>query len=207
LRQQIARFALVEVHAPFRIELHAGNLAWGSAELAPVLALAGDLGAGVVTVHARIPEALTPSESADWLAAMQALSAEAAGRGLTVGLEIVEGFDAVKGWGLTNIGVALDIGHMHIQEAGRAELARLGGLDGVVRHLGPALIHLHVHDVVAGVDHCEVGTGMIDFEALIAALWDIGYSGGLCLELNPDRVSPEGIRRSREHLRSHLGHG
>lgn len=206
LRQEIARFALVEIHAPFRIELDAGNLARSRAELAPVLELAGDLGAGVVTVHARIPSALTASESADWRAAMQVLSAEAARRGLTVGLETVEGFDAVKGWGLANIGVTLDVGHMHIQEAGRAELTRRGGLAGVVRHLGPALVHLHVHDVVAGVDHCEVGAGMVDFGTLLAALPDIGYTGGLCLEFNPDRVTPEGIRRSREHLRSLLGH-
>ena len=200
LRELVSRFAFAEVHAPFRIELRSDNLAWGIAELAPVMKLAGDLGAVVVTVHAQVPDFAT-SQPADWLAPMKELNVEAGRRGLIIGLEIVEGFDAVRGWNLPNIGVTLDIGHMHVLEAGRRSLASLGGLGAVIQHLGGTLCHLHVHDVRDGLDHCEVGTGSIDFGEIVAALAEIGYPGGLCLELNPDRVSPEGIRRSREYLK------
>jgi len=37
---------------------------------------------------------------------------------------------------------------------------------------------------------------------VLNALTEISYQGGLCLELNPDRVSPEGIRRSLAWLRN-----
>jgi len=200
LRELVGQFAFAEVHAPFRIELCTDNLAWSIAELAPVLELAGDLGAEVVTVHAQVPDSTT-AQPTDWLASMKELNVEAGRRGLTIGLEIVEGFDAVRGWNLPNIGITLDIGHMHVLEAGRRSLASLGGLGAVIRHLGGTLHHLHVHDVDAGRDHGEVGTGSINFREIFAALGEIGYRGNLTLELNPDRVSPEGIRRSREYLK------
>jgi sugar phosphate isomerase/epimerase len=199
LHKLVSQFAFAEVHAPFRIELQSDNLAWSIAELVPVLELAGDLGAAVVTVHAQVPDS-TAWQPSNWLAQMKQLSIEARQRGLTIGLEIVEGFDAVRSWNLPNIGVTLDIGHMHVLEAGRRSLASLGGLGAVIRYLDGTLRHLHVHDVCAGLDHGEVGTGSIDFRELIAALEEIGYRGNLTLELNPDRVSPEGIRRSKDYL-------
>ena len=198
LREALGGFACVEVHAPFAIELTNANLSAGIAALAPVLALAADLGADIVTVHAQLPDAAVAP--ANWLGPMHALDAQAAASGLTVGLEIVAGFDTVIGWGLPRIGVTLDVGHMHVQEAGRQSLASLGGLGGVIRHLGSTLRHLHLHDVCDGVDHCEVGTGSTGFAEIGVALKQIDYRGGLCLELNPDRVSPEGIRRSRAYL-------
>ncbi len=200
LRGLVGEFAFAEVHAPFRIELRTDNLAWGIAELAPVTELAGDLGADVVTVHAQVPDSVA-SQPADWLASMKELNAEAARRGHTVGLEIVEGFDVVRSWGLSNVGVTLDVGHMHVLDAGRRSLESLGGLGAVIRYLGGTLRHLHVHDVRAGLDHCEIGAGAIDFGEIVAALQKIGYRGNMTLELNPDRVSPEGIRRSRAYLK------
>ena len=47
----------------------------------------------------------------------------------------------------------------------------------------------------------EVGTGRVDWDGLLRALRRIGYDRGGCLEMNPDRVTPEGIRRSLEWLR------
>lgn len=199
LRQKISQFAFVEVHAPFRIELRTDDLAWNITELAPILELAGDLGAHVVTVHAQVSGSAA-APPAEWLAPMNALNAKAARRGLAIGLEIVEGLDVVKNWSLSNIGVTLDIGHMHVLEAGRRSLVSLGGLGAVIRHLDGALRHIHVHDVCAGLDHCEVGAGSIRFQEIVTALREIGYADGLCLELNPDRVSPEGIRRSKAYL-------
>lgn len=83
---------------------------------------------------------------------------------------------------------------MHVLEAGRHSLRSLGGLGAMIRHLNNVLHHLHLHDVCGGLDLCEVGTGSISFQAIVTALHDISYPGTLCLELNPDRVSLEGIR-------------
>lgn len=134
LREALGGFACVEVHAPFAIELTSADFSAGIAALAPVRALAADLAAGIVTVHAQIPDAAVAP--ANWLGPMHTLDAQAAADGLTVGLEIVAGFNVVMSWGLPCIGVSLDVGHMHVQEAGRQSLASLGGLGGVIRHLG-----------------------------------------------------------------------
>ena len=63
-------------------------------------------------------------------------------------------------------------------------------------------MHLHVHDVNGNTDHIEIGTGCIDFDEMTDGLKDIGYLGGMCLEMNPNQVSPEGIRRSKEYLQA-----
>lgn len=75
---------------------------------------------------------------------------------------------------------------------------RIGGL---VRFIGDKPVHLHVHDYDGVHDHIEVGTGRVDFHDLFSGLASAGYKGALCLELNPDLVSPEGIRRSMKRLR------
>ncbi|MHB9026991.1 MAG: sugar phosphate isomerase/epimerase family protein [Armatimonadota bacterium] len=80
-------------------------------------------------------------------------------------------------------------------------LRLFGTLGNAVRQCGAALFHLHLHDVRGELDHLELGTGVVDFDDLLQALAEIGYRQALCLELNPDRVSPEGIRRSLDYLR------
>jgi hypothetical protein len=40
-----------------------------------------------------------------------------------------------------------------------------------------------------------------DFDELLRSVAEVKYKGFLCLELNPERVSPEGMRRSRDLLR------
>ena len=67
LREKLADFAFVEIHAPFAIELRAENLPESVSALAPVLDFAHDLGAGVVTLHAQ-PATASP---ATWLEAIQ----------------------------------------------------------------------------------------------------------------------------------------
>ena len=85
-----------------------------------------------------------------WLMARLPDAAEPAPYGVYIvagGLEIVEGVDVVRNWTLPRIGTALDVGHMHVLEAGRHSLGALGGLGAVIRHLNNVLRHLHVHDV------------------------------------------------------------
>ena len=200
LRREIGRFSFSEIHAPFAIELKTGALFSSITALMPVLTLAEDLDVGVVTVHAQLPGTGADSDVSAWLVPMQELDAESARTQTSVALEITEGFDMVMRWGLTNVGVNLDVGHMYMPD-NRQTLTDMGGIGKLIRHIGGSLIHLHLHDVDGDTDHIEIGTGVVAFDEIAGALRDIGYPYGVTLELNPDRVTPEGIRRSAEHVR------
>ena len=197
LREALSGFALCEIHAPFAIVLASDSLSQSLSQLEPVTAFAHDIGARVVTVHAELPSKI--EEGLAWQDAMARLNADAGEKCLCMGLEVVSGFDVVRSWDLPNIGVTLDIGHMHAVEGGQP-LEPFGSIGAVVGHISDILAHLHVHDV-ADLDHREIGTGRVDFADLLSALRDVGYAKGMCLEMNPDRVSPDGIRRSLAWLR------
>ncbi len=147
----------------------------------------------------REPDTATASQDAAWRAAMQELDAWAARMGTRAVLETIDGFEQVQGWGLARVGVNLDVGHMFLP-SGRPRLAAAGGLGLLIRSLGTSLFHLHLHDVKDETDHIELGTGTIPFADLAAALQDTGYGHGATLEMNPDRVTPDGIRRSAAYL-------
>ena len=198
LRRQISGFSFAVIHAPFAITLTGETLAEDVATLTPVLEFAGDLGVGIVTVHALPSDA--DGTSAIWCRLMRQLNAEAVRTRTRVGLEITSGFGAVQDWALSNVGATLDVGHM-VLPSGRAALEVAGGIGDLIRHLGDALSHLHLHDVDDETDHIEIGTGTVPFDEIVVALRDIGYPHGATLEMNPDRVAPEGIRRSAQYIR------
>jgi sugar phosphate isomerase/epimerase len=135
---------------------------------------------------------------------MEELGARAGLAQTKVALEIVDGFDLVKGWGLPNVGVNLDVGHLYLP-ANRESREEAGDIGDLIRYLGETLLHLHLLDVNGETDHLEVDTGVVPFEEMAAALRDIGDRLGATLELNPDQVTPEGIRRSLAYLRRCLG--
>jgi sugar phosphate isomerase/epimerase len=199
LRREIGRFSFAEIHAPFAIELRSETLSSSITALMPVLKLAEDLDVGLVTVHARLSGTGADSGFSGWFVPMQELNAKAAQMQTKVALEIVGGFDVVMSWGLPNVGVNLDVGHMYLP-ANRKNLRDAGGIGNLIRHIGVSLIHLHLHDVDGDTDHIEIGTGVVAFDEIAAALQDIGYPYGVTLELNPDRVTPEGIRQSAAHV-------
>jgi len=202
LRREIGRFAFSEIHAPFAIELRPEALSSSIAALMPVLKLAEDLGAGLVTVHAQLLHSSTGSDSIRWLAPIQGLNGTAARAQTTIALEMVDGFDVVKDWALPHVGITLDVGHMY-SCANRHVLDEFDGIGNLIRHLGSALVHLHMHDIDAAgnLDHIEIGTGIVDVGEIVSALKDIGYHENMTLEFNPNRVSPDGIRRSADYLR------
>jgi sugar phosphate isomerase/epimerase len=203
LRGEIGRLSFSEIHAPFAINLTTDALAEGLAALKPVLKLAEDLAVDVVTVHAELPPADGGSGPEVWQVPMQDLDKAAAEARTRIVLEIVDGFDTVMAWDLPNVRINLDVGHMYLPP-NRHVLERYDGIGDLIRHLGSTLAHLHIHDVSADgdVDHIEAGTGIVDFDGVASALTDIGYRDSVTLEMNPERVSPDGIRRSGEHLRS-----
>lgn len=199
-RREVADFRLREIHAPFEIELRADTLPVASAALAPILAFGGDVGVDVVTVHAVLQDE-DAVEAPEWRKTLQGLNEQAGRAGLMIGLEILKDFAWLDRWDLPHIGVTLDVGHLFSAAGGVDGLKRLGGISGVSRKIGRRLAHLHVHDHNGQVDHIEAGTGLIDFADMMAGLAALDYRKGMCLELNPSRVTPEGMVRSLEHLR------
>jgi sugar phosphate isomerase/epimerase len=193
-RKRLSIFQSREIHAPFAAVMQGTDSSAALATLAETLAFAGNIGADIVTVHAEVPRdaaALSP-----WQRDVRELASLARQNHVTVGLEITSGFEAVIGLAEPGLGVTLDVGHMYHRNAG--PLAPFGGdIGAVVRLLGPALVHLHLHDVGGDTDHVAPGTGCVDWTGLFAALHGIDYAGMFCLELNPDRVTPEGIGDSR----------
>ena len=178
--------------------MRAGETGRALAELEPVLEFAGDIGADIVTIHANVP---ANGQDGEWQPAMRMLDSLAARHSLRVGLEITSGFEAVRALGLPCVGVTFDVGHMYLGSP--PPIASFRQLGDVVRLLGPALVHLHLHDVRNGIDHVEPGTGEVDYASLFCALHEISYTGMLCLELNPDRVSPNGIAQARDWIANH----
>lgn len=67
--------------------------------------------------------------------------------------------------------------------------------------LHDVLFHLHLHDNTGVLDHIEIGTGKVDWDDILKSLAAIGYRGSMVLEMNPDRVAPDRVRRSADCLR------
>jgi len=201
LRERLEAFSVVEIHAPFALTLTPDALMPVVDGLEPVLAFAGDIAATVVTVHAAPP----PPDQAgdDWHEALECLNKLAARNNLLVGLEITANFATIREQALSNVGVTLDVGHMYCND--RKPLIPFGSIGAVVREIGPALMHLHLHDVKDGRDHVEIGTGEVDYPDLLAALQEISFERTMCLELNPDAVAPEAMQRSLATVRAGFG--
>jgi len=188
---------MCEVHAPFNYELLPDKLPSVLDQLAPIIRFAGEIGASILTIHGGPPTEQGDVES--WQRALDRLDAMAGEAGVIIGLELMRGFEALKTSRRANIGVTLDVGHMYLNKG--AGYRPYGTIGGLVRALGDRLVHLHVHDYDGVHDHIEIGTGCVDFDDLLSSLASVRYKGVLCLELNPDLVSPEGIRRSMKRLR------
>lgn len=198
LRDTIAGFAFREIHAPFALTLSEDALRVTTSALLGIIEFAGDLAASIVTIHARLPASRAGEVRERWEQAFAHLNASAVENGVMIGLEVTDGFELIEHTGLPNLGITLDIGHVYLD--GAVALAPFRTIGGLVRRLADLLVHLHVHDYDGTRDHIEPGAGCIDFDDLLTALDEVGYEGGLCLELNPDHVSPDEMRRSAEWL-------
>jgi sugar phosphate isomerase/epimerase len=196
LVDRLAPFRVREVHAPYEVVWTPAADRTELEALSPSLALASGIGASILTVHGIAPQ--RAEEGAGWAEALRLLDGAARQASVTVGLENLPGQPWFHGPKLDHVGVTLDVGHLYSSQLMGTEEQM--GPGQVATSLGAALVNVHVHDHDGVRDHLELGTGRIDLSGLLAALSGIGYRGVLCLELDPDRVSPEGIVASRELL-------
>lgn len=110
------------------------------------------------------------------------------------------------------VGATVDLGHVAYwykrdginslaDETAAAEYnARLLSLIG---QLGERIVHVHAHDVQPSDidDHHAVGSGIIDFDAVIGRLDHIGFNGLLLLEVKDDGSDYESaVGKSRDRL-------
>jgi L-ribulose-5-phosphate 3-epimerase len=96
---------------------------------------------------------------------------------MTAYAELVEHIDARQ------LKLTLDVGHLHCQ--GETPIA------DVIRRWRDRLANIHIEDMRAGVhEHLMFSEGEMDFPPIVAALAEIGYDGGVFVELS--RHSHEG---------------
>jgi sugar phosphate isomerase/epimerase len=160
-----------------------------------VIDLCADLGGSVVTVGStgarNSPEGMTRDV---WypraVDAYREWGEYAGQRGLRVTVEIVNRYEA--NWGRTiaeglafldaaahpNLGLTIDTFHMNLEE---------GPFAAAIARGGARIWHVHT----AENQRQAPGTGNLPFEAIVAALRDVGYDGFLSLELfHPYRGIP-----------------
>lgn len=90
--------------------------------------------------------------------------------------------------------LTLDIGHLQCQ--GELPIA------DYVRRYAPQLVNVHLEDMRRGVhEHLMFGEGEIDFPPVLAALAEVGYSGGVYVELSRhSHMGPQAARQAFEFL-------
>jgi D-psicose/D-tagatose/L-ribulose 3-epimerase len=135
---------------------------------------------------------LTAAGRANVVAALAELAAAAAGRGMTLGLEICNRYetnvintahDALRladDIGADNVTIHLDTYHMNIEED---DLVR------PVHEVGERLGYVHVGENHRGY----LGSGHLDFGAFFHALADVGYTGPITFESFSSAVVMEGL--------------
>lgn len=81
------------------------------------------------------------------------------------------------------IGTAVDTGWWGTQGFDAAD---------AIRELGPAVLHVHLKDILAEGAHetCALGDGVIDIVDCIRALDDISYRGPISIEHEPEHYDP-----------------
>jgi L-ribulose-5-phosphate 3-epimerase len=126
----------------------------------------------------------------------------AAERGVVIGFEPEPGmlidsmraFEALLDSGTSALRLTLDIGHLQCQ--GELPIA------DVIRRWASQVINVHIEDMRRGVhEHLMFGEGEIDFPPVMQALAEVGYAGGVYVELSRhSHDGPEAARRAFEFL-------
>jgi len=93
-----------------------------------------------------------------------------------------------------NLKLTLDVGHLHCQ--GETPIAEQ------VRRWGPCLVNVHLEDMRRGRhEHLMFGEGEIDFPPVLQALAQVGYQGGVHVELSRhSHEAPDAARRAYAFL-------
>jgi len=93
-----------------------------------------------------------------------------------------------------HFGLTIDIGHVQCVEE--------GSIAGHLRTWANRVFNIHIEDMRRGVhEHLRFGDGEVDFPSVLHALKEIGYKGGLHVELSRhSHMAPEVMRESYDFL-------
>ena len=183
-------------------------------------------GASVATLHSLV----APGETYDgsvpvFISALRELGEHAASVHIRLGLEtgttgvantVEQYLNLIREVNHPAVGGTIDTGHekgyeadLGITEAQHTEPIAIERyrevLLRIVDGLGPKLFHFHVDDVNPGMwrDHRTLGTGIVDWKALVARLAKNGYGGVFALELEEKPVL-EAAEQSRTFFKTVL---
>ena len=97
-----------------------------------------------------------------------------------------------------NFGMTIDIGHVQCVEE--------SPIGAHLREWSSRLFNVHIEDMKRGVhEHLRFGEGEIDFPNVLSALVDVGYAGGVNVELSRhSHMAPEVMRESFTFLQAIL---
>ena len=97
-----------------------------------------------------------------------------------------------------NLRLTLDVGHLHCQ--GETPIPE------VIRRWAPRLANVHIEDMRRGRhEHLMFGEGEIDFPPILRTLEEVGYTGGVYVELSRhSHEGPTAARRAFEFLRKEM---
>ncbi len=126
-----------------------------------------------------------------------------AGQGVVIGLEPEPGMlvDSMHRYeellgriDAQSFRLTLDVGHLQCQ----GELP----IPEIIRRWAPRLVNVHLEDMRTGVhEHLMFGQGQIDFPPVLRSLAEVGYNGGIHVELSRhSHQAPEAARRAFEFL-------
>jgi sugar phosphate isomerase/epimerase len=168
---------------------------------------AAELGSTCVSLWSGVLRQPLPDREAMGLlaAGLEEVLDFAAARGVAVGFEPEPGMlvDSMARFAelvalveAPHLRLTLDIGHLQCQ--GELPMA------DQVRRWGPRLVNVHLEDMRrARHEHLMFGEGEIDFPPVLRALADVGYQGGIHVELSRhSHEAPEAARRAYEFVES-----
>ena len=100
--------------------------------------------------------------------------------------------------GMGDLCLTLDVGHLIV--------SREGPIDEVIGRWASRLVNVHLEDMRAGVhEHLMFGEGQIDFPTVFRGLSQIGYAGGVHVELSRhSHEAPVAARKAYEFLQTVL---
>ncbi|MEZ6048856.1 MAG: sugar phosphate isomerase/epimerase family protein [Planctomycetaceae bacterium] len=168
--------------------------------------IADQLGSSAVSFWAGVPsfEASESGLAEAWLIeGCQQVTNYAEARNVLVAFEpepgmLIESFDQFQHLKAAipspAFGLTVDIGHVQCVEA--------KPIADYLLHWGDLIYNIHIEDMVRGVhEHLRFGEGEIDFVPVLKTLDDVGFTGGLNIELSRhSHMAPEVVTESFEFL-------
>ncbi len=164
-----------------------------------------ELESDCVSLWSGAAEPLVPRDLAtEWLVrGLRDVLEYAASRGVVIGFEPEPGMlidsmaryeELLRAVDAPSLRLTLDVGHLQCQ--GELPIAVY------IRRYASRLASVHVEDMRCGVhEHLMFGEGEVDFAGVLQALAQLGYQGGVHVELSRhSREAPEAARRAFEFL-------